>query len=54
MNGTISSGVVIGPRIVTTIKEELSSTGIAVALISTLLVILRLKVMVILIELVVV
>ena len=54
MNGTVSSGVVIGPRIVTTMEEELSSAGVAVPLISTLLVILRLKVIVILIERVVV
>ena len=39
---------------VATIKEELSSAGVAVALMSTLLVMLRLKVMVILIERVVV
>jgi len=54
VNGTISSGVLMGPGIVATIKEELSSAGVAVPLISTLLVMLRLKVMVILIEFVVV
>ena len=39
---------------VTTMEEELSSTGIEVPLMSTLLVMLRLKAMVILIEFVVV
>ena len=54
MNDTLSSGVVMGPRMVTTMEEELLSTGVAVPLISTLLVMLRLKVVVISIELVVV
>ena len=54
MNDTLSSGVVMGPRMVATMEEELSSAGVAVPLISTLLVMLRLKVMVISIEFVVV